>query len=452
MEITLPKASPNPIYFIPVEDKTVIYAPHKPMTFIGNDAMVQWIKRWQQDPHNMPEDDTKSLLQRIGFFSPDQRIVPTFADDKPFKPTIAVLLLTTACNLNCIYCYASAGMTQGKFLSLETGKQVIDQVCQNAIDLQKNKFSLSLHGGGEPTVAAPLMQELVHYAHTRKLPCSISLTSNGYFTEKQAEGLLWGISEVSLSFDGMAEIQNRQRPGAGGQPSFDRVFATLKAIEKLGIPYGIRMSVMDDSIEYLPKNIQFFCENTRCNVFQVEPVFNSGRARMENRALKNNDRFVDAFMAAMEVAWEHSRHMYYSGVRPWLVTNEFCLAPREALIVNHNGELTMCYEVYDREHELGELFFYGQYPNGSAKSIDLSSREELFNRIRARQSRCIEKQCYCYPHCAGDCPPKALLAQVDEVDGFSPRCDLNRKLTLEVLLFYIEKSGGIWRGEKNWRS
>ena len=209
------------------------------------------------------------------------------------------------------------------------------------------------------------------------------------------------------------------------------------------------MSVMDDSIELMPENMTFLCENTRCKVFQVEPVFKSGRARKRDLALKNNAAFLQAYMDAMDIACEQGRHMYYSGARPWLVTSQFCRAPYDALIVNHNSEFTTCYEVYDRNHELGDLFFYGGFEDDSEPSFDHLKRERLLKKIQHRQMICSQKQCFCYPFCAGDCPPKAFLAGNDSTTGYSQRCELNRELTRELFLFYIEKSGGIWRGEKH---
>ena len=80
--------------------------------------------------------------------------------------------------------------------------------------------------------------------------------------------------------------------------------------------------------------------------------------------------------------------------------------------------------------------------------MDFSKRERLHQKIKNRQVACKEKGCFCFPHCAGDCPPKAFLAREDSDSDFSDRCELNRELTKEMLLFYLEKSGGVWQGGK----
>ena len=219
-------------YFIPIDDKYIIYLPYKPMAFVGNHAMVQYIQTLGDDPDFNKDHETTQMLRQIGFFAPDRRKLLSGQPESTFKPVIGVLLLTTACNMNCVYCYASAGAKQGQTMSLETGQWLIDQVCKNAQESGKTQFSLCLHGGGEPTVALQLLRTLVDYAHSSDLSCRISLTTNGYFTEQQAETLLDGISEVSLSFDGMPDIQSRQRPAADGKNSYNRIFRTLQRIEK----------------------------------------------------------------------------------------------------------------------------------------------------------------------------------------------------------------------------
>ncbi|MFZ5516585.1 MAG: radical SAM protein [Candidatus Zhuqueibacterota bacterium] len=440
----------NPIFFIPVEDKYLVYLPFKPLAFIANQAMKEVLT----DVHGTHErrgvqPEAITILEQIGYFSPNRRTLRGVHKTLAERPTTCVLLLTTACNLQCVYCYASSGNRTGKVMPVETGKKAIDIACRNATEQRKDSFTLSIHGGGEPTVVKKQLFELIRYAGGKALPCKISLTTNGYLKKTEAEQILdLGISEVSLSCDGLPEIQNRQRPAAAGKPSFDRVFETMNAIDERNIPYGIRLSVMDDSIESLPASIDFLCRESRCNVFQVEPVFSHGRAHLKNNYLKNYRAFASVFTKALEIANSHERHLYYSGARPWIVTDQFCLARDVALIVNHDSELTACYEVYDREHALSDLFFYGRLDENGALHINEAKQKKLADKIEARKAQCKAKGCFCYYHCAGDCPPKAFHDGDSGRNGYSPRCQLNRELTRELLLYYVEKSGSVWHGEK----
>lgn len=440
----------NPIFFIPISDKYLVYLPLKPMAFIANKSMVDYIKTLSLgDLIPDIDNDINKLLFKIGFFLPPNLNLDLKERSDNFKPTVCVLLLTTACNLSCVYCYASSGLGVGKKISSEIGKKAIDIVCQNSIDMNLDSFTLSLHGGGEPTVAKKELFELIDYAKKKELKSKISLTTNGYLNGQYTDELLkHGVDEISLSFDGLPMVQNKQRPTKNKSDSADTILKFINKIEKKGIPYGMRLSVMDNSLNQLATGIEFLCRETSCSIFQVEPVFAHGRAEKKDNFLRKNHEFICAFINAQENTYKYNRHMYYSGVRPWLATDSFCLAPETAFIVNHDGELTLCYEVYDRAHKLNNDFFYGAMSKKGIPIIDLEKRNNLFKKIEKRKAGCRKKNCFCYYFCAGDCPPKAFHSEKIEKKGFSSRCELNRELTVETLLFYIDKLNGVWHGEK----
>lgn len=433
------------------KDMYLVHAPEKPLTFVCNRSMVDFIKSLCKTGVHVHDETYRSsfqLLDKIGFFQQNKRRLPEIEENSIFKPCIGVILVTNSCNLSCIYCYATPNSAKPKIISSQTGKQLIDIVANNAISMKASSFSICFHGGGEPTIPAAQHRvlELIKYAKSKELPCNISLTTNGYWSEEDAEIYLTsGITEISLSCDGIEEIQNRQRPTIQGTESFSRVFSTIKAIEKKGMPYGIRFSVMDESITNLPESIKYFCENTACNVFQVEPVFGHGKAK--ESYLKNNTRFVKAFFEAYDIASTYGRTIYYSGARPAVFTNKFCSALDSALIVNQDNDLTSCYEVFGKEHELSGLFMYGKMNSEGDLMIDTKIREMLAATISLRQAECLKKRCFCYYHCAGDCPPKTVKSVASGADVFSARCKLNRSITKGLLLRNIESAGGVWHGE-----
>jgi len=122
------------------------------------------------------------------------------------------------------------------------------------------------------------------------------------------------------------------------------------ARQRRGSPKGIRTSVTDLGIQRLAEGIEFLCRQTQCRTFQVEPVFAHGRALTSGTHLGDYDAFVNAFLDAYDIAQFYGRHLYYSGARPWVTTDRFCVALDEALIVSTDGRLTACYEVFGMSH------------------------------------------------------------------------------------------------------
>ena len=220
----------------------------------------------------------------------------------------------------------------------------------------------------------------------------------------------------------------------------------IQAMDQRRFPYGIRMTVTDAGIESLARSVEFLCRETACGTFQVEPAFDHGRASQEGLALTHHQCFATAFMEAYDIAVSYGRHLYYSGARPWLITSQFCQAIEKALVVTPDGLLTACYEVCGKEHALVQDFFFGALSRHGTINMDPEVREQLYERIGQRRTLC--EDCFCYWHCAGDCPAKTLTSKLNGHLSFGERCDLNRVITKEVLIRYITAGGGVWQREK----
>ena len=316
----------------------------------------------------------------------------------------------------------------------------------NAQKMGQDHFLLGFHGGGEPTLAWQQLTTLVEYARQQELPCQVQLTTNGFWSRTQREWAISHIDEISLSFDGMPSLQNRQRPLADGRGSYTAVMETIQELDRLERPYGIRVTVTEDGMDQLAENITFLCANTHCNTFQVEPAFKQGRALVSQTAVKKNNAFARAFLHAWEIADAHDRHIYYSGARPWLITDQFCQAPESALIVGPDGFLTACYEICSKDHELAPQFFQGDLMSDGTMTLLYDQRQELLEKIAQRRESC--RDCFCFWHCAGDCPSKTMSAGREGHLEYKARCDLNSEITKGLILRYIEKGDGLWQEDR----
>jgi uncharacterized protein len=209
--------------------------------------------------------------------------------------------------------------------------------------------------------------------------------------------------------------------------------------------YGIRLTVTESSVDTLPLSIEFLCKETGCRNIQVEPAFNHGRARADGQAVSSTERFVRAFVRAYDIMHRHGRKLFYSGARPTTLTSTFCTAPYTALIVNNEDKITTCYEVFHSSLALAPPFFIGEMsPSTAAPEIDFEKRNRLLDTIEERRETC--RVCFCYWHCAGDCPAKTLTADGKGHLAFGSRCDVNRAITRELLVRFIHEAGGVWQG------
>lgn len=430
------------VYTIPYENRYIIYRPLLRLAFAANAAMVNLIAGIT--PENcagiaIHHPEAYEFLKKIGFLEPD----PERSPDLSFQaPDTGILCLTNTCNLRCIYCYAAAGEKTLKKISVSAGKTVIDTVWKNAADAGRSFFSIGFHGGGEPTAAMAELQVLVDYARSKPLPSHLSLTTNACWPHPAVTWILDQFDAFSISFDGLETIQNRQRPRAGGTGSFNQVMNVIHRLDQKSADYGIRMTVTDESVDYLSDGVGFLCRETDCRTIQVEPAFARGRAARKSTALSDFDRFETAFLDAYDTASACGRHLYYSGARPWLITERFCESLFTSIILTPDNTITGCLEVIDSDHPLMDLFYMGRPGDAGIDRINREARKRLAKMILARQAHC--RNCFCFWHCAGDCPAKALLAP-DPSLGENPRCRLNRRLTKALIIRYMaaEKLSGI---------
>ena len=439
-------------FLIPFQEGFIVYRPLARLAFIANRAMAELSRRLAADPSatvNEREQDAAAFLRSIGFLDPDPAAPALPAFDAPYRPTVAVLCVTTTCNCRCVYCYAQGGERQERVMPLEVGFRAIDEVCNNARAKKEERFGLVFHGGGEPTLAARELRAFVAHARSRSLPCHISAATNGLWSDETRDWLLANLDELSLSLDGTAAVQNRQRPSANGAPTFDAALAAATAMDLRKRAYGIRLTVTDESIGELAAGIGMLCRETECPVFQIEPAFAHGRASRDGKSLTAHERFARAFLESYDEGLRHGRHVYYSGSRPWLASSRFCQALDKALVVTPEGLLTACYEVCGREHPLAGRFLFGHLDLKAGVCLQDGNRARLLEIIAQRRGLCTH--CISFWHCAGDCPSKTITPGGEGDLCFGPRCELNRRITRDLLLRLVEAGGGIWTGDRKLR-
>lgn len=433
------------VFVIPVEDKFIIYRPLLRLAFVGNRAMADLVLNLatqESSSRASAPAEAVTFLNTIGFLEPNPPPPPP--PDRSYRPTSVVLLLTSRCNLRCTYCYASGGEGPAQTLPLEMARAAIDEVYQTASEMGQPHFELGFHGGGEPVQAWETLQQATAYARNKDLPCRISVVSNGVWSARQREWILHNLDSLNISFDGGQETQDRQRPFASGRGSFRAVMHTIKALDKAGLPYGIRMTATAPWRGRLPEDVRFICQETGCPAMQVEPAFNTRRGEHRGPTREESEAFVEAFMEAFEIASRAGRQLTYSGARPWLLARTFCTAPYGALIVNPAGSLVACYEVASESHPLAQMFTVGRIA-GSQIVVDSQVRSALLTSLEEKRARC--RDCFCYWHCAGDCYTRSLAAEARNPQIASPRCYMNRQITARILLWYIMAGDGVWRGQ-----
>lgn len=433
------------LFVIPDNGRFILYEPRKPSVLAVNQATVQLLETLKTgSPAGMDarSDVIQALIsQGILVRKDDHHAIAFPGGGTHFDPQGVSLFLTAACSMRCIYCYSSGGDAP-KQMPWPIAKAAVDWIARHVKARQRDRLHISLHGGGEVTMANDLMRRCITYARRRMqalgLTARIEAGLNGVMKRSTTDWVIDHIDGATVSLDGGPEVQNAQRPLTGGGESFPIVAATLKQMDDRGFPYGIRMTVTQEHLHSLADSVAFMAANFKTQTIQVEPVFLVGRALQTGLAPVDAALFIDRFRAAKRIADTHGIELKYSGQRFHTCTNVFCRAATgDAFAVTPEGHVTSCYEVVDRDDPRADLFFFGQYHRETAQFSFEANKIETLRRLSV-EHKAYCRDCFCKWHCAGDCPAKLAVLGDAWDPGQNPRCVINRELTKDRIKELID--------------
>jgi uncharacterized protein len=325
----------------------------------------------------------------------------------------------------------------------ETARRAIDFVAANAVAAGTPSFEVNYHGAGEPTAHWTLLEESHRYARGVAQACGLrlraSLTTNGALTNTKRAWIVSHLDSATLSFDGLPEVQDANRPFPSGRGSSDIVLATLRAFDRAGFRYSIRMTVTADAAACMAQSVGYLCRRFRPRAIQVEPLYRMGRGR--DAADAETGVFIEAFRAARRTSPKAAKLLRFSGARLGTLTNRFCGVANDNFCVSPAGNISACHEVADEHQPWAERFFYGR-PSTGAAGFDFD--EQVYAALRAHTADRLEYCAGCFAkwHCAGDCYHKALHWNAGEFAG-AGRCEIIRALTKDQILEKLAGGGGI---------
>jgi uncharacterized protein len=437
-EEVLPDPEPE-TFILPFAGQHLIYRPRRRLAFSGNRALVECLRQRHTAPDANPASEVERFLRAVGY---DDGVLgcEVTTVEAPVRPAHAVLLMTNQCNLRCTYCYANAG-EEGRIVRMpwEIARIVIDAAVANAAATDGQAPTITFHGGGEPTVHWDIMTRAIEYARSLDARTRFSMSTNGVWTAAQREFICAHFDNISLSLDGIRDVQDRQRPRIDGSGSFDAIMENVRAMEDAGIEYGVRMTVLPETVSTMTDSVRFLCESTRTMAIQIEPTFTSSRGHYADLDDAFADAFAEAFIEAWEVGRGAGRQVYYSGARPWVISPVFCLAPLQAMVATADGRLVTCFEVFSEQSPLAGAFTVGRIENGQV-CYDIPALRDYLDRQQQRRADC--RDCFCYWHCSGDCATRRPGPATRD----HGRCRTSRRITLRLLLDLMEEGGGMWHG------
>jgi sulfatase maturation enzyme AslB (radical SAM superfamily) len=274
------------------------------------------------------------------------------------------IVLTTACNLACAYCYQND--KDRRRMEWSTLRQAVELLFRSG----RRDLTLSFYGG-EPLLEFPLMCRAVEFAESGLPPgksLRFSISTNGMLLDdERAEFLARHRFDTQLSFDGVPAAQERR--GAG---TFQRLDATLDRLrarhsaffaERLEVGMtltGATLPCLADSIDYfLSKGIA--CVNVAPRL-TLDPDWSNDRiAELEQQFSRVYRSCLRHLRRTGEVPLSLFRRSEGRRGRNDRVGQPICAAAgTDSLTLGVDGELRSCVLLHECYQKLPSAFLRGR--------------------------------------------------------------------------------------------
>ncbi len=363
------------------------------------------------------------------------------------NPVVKALCLHIAhdCNLKCRYCFAEEGEYHGKreLMSLEVGKKAIDFLIKssgNRKNLEVDFF------GGEPLMNFGVVKGIVEYARSIEKANNknfrFTITTNGILLNDEIQQYInENMHNVVLSIDGRKEVNDRMRPRAGGQGTYDTIVPKFKRLSdsRNQTDYYVRGTFTRYNLDFAKDVLHLADLGFR--QISVEPVVTE---ESEPYAIRQEDLpviFDEYEKLAMEILERRKKGQWFNFFHFMIdLTGGPCVVKRmvgcgsgtEYLSVTPSGDLYPCHQFVGMEQ-----FKMGHVDTG-VTAPEIRKGFESCNVYT--KPRC--RECWARFYCSGGCVANSYNTHGDLVTPYEIGCEMQRKrIECAIMIKACESNG-----------
>lgn len=341
-----------------------------------------------------------------------------------------ILKMTTACNLNCVYC--SEGDKPAETMPAEIFCKLVDELPPLLDRVKDTKAEFLFHGGEPMLYGRENLQRLIDYARKNLEGYSVKFlmqTNGTLIDDAWIEFFRANEIGVGVSLDGYPELHDKNRRTKTGAPTAEKILGNLKKMRDAGLSTGTLMVLNSAKTLDADKLFDFISANNLHP--KIHPVIACGRAAGRT----DSDDVYDAWAELMKkflarMADDENLQiisplddMYHS------ILSGFAMGE-----CSFNGSCGVSFIGVYPDGDVGfcghdnstRLFVYGNLRDKSLTELYYSANAE---KIRARQEYLKAhdcKNCADWELCRGGCSFEAVNA-FGTLNAKYPNCDSRRK-------------------------
>lgn len=192
--------------------------------------------------------------------------------------SLHIFVVTTACNMRCVYCQANNGVTcPSLYMSAEMAEKAVGIALQSPSRYLSFEFQ-----GGEPLLNFDIIKHIVEYTETHKGKHEIkyNVVSNlTLITDEMLDFFIEYNFGISTSIDGPETVHNSNRMFADGSGTYNKVVESIRKIREKGIHIGAIQTTTKKALPYPRETVRAYKELGFESIF-LRPLTPLGKATL----------------------------------------------------------------------------------------------------------------------------------------------------------------------------
>ena len=375
--------------------------------FAETESVEKTIAEFAKYAKNISAQSTEKFLDEVrgeGLFK-----IPTAPFvHQPYTLRAVYLNMTSHCNLNCIYCFATERKENNFRMDFDDYKKVLGSV------KNYNPHAEIIFTGGEPLLSEntfPVAEYSKKIGFTNKL-----MTNATLITEKNVEKIVGVFDSVKISLDGStAEKHNFYR----GRGSYERTIKAIELLDRFGADISLAMVVTKNNCEDISAMSKKWGGRL---IFQ--PLFPLGNAKENKNLYLSGKEYFEILKSAGVVPYMDLRNMIKSHTENKNVLK--CALGDAEVSISSSGDVYPC-----------QLLHYDVFKVGNLKenSFDDIYNSDRLQKFKMHTTDCIEKckDCDFKLLCGGACQARHF-SETGSIDVAGNFCEYEQNGIIDGLI------------------
>lgn len=341
------------------------------------------------------------------------------------------LICSTACNLNCDYCFyrsgASNSLKERQMMSFEVAKKSLDdfkKIVDNNIK-DDNYWQQITFYGGEPLLNKEMLYQSIPYAS--KLfgnNTNLVINTNAVLLNDEDIQLFKDNNvEVQISLDGDQYIHDLHRKTYNGKPTYNIVINNMKKLLDNGVKVLPMITATDDNINGFSERVHRIIDELKIDDYAVNVLITNSFATSEEYTEKLATEMLKAYHDFGNIATDYAFVELYNkliGLDKSISKNS-CGSSRK-ITVFPDGRVFACQALEKvKENAMGTI---------DSEYLSNTNWECWRNRSRFDNPECLD--CASIISCGGGCATGSYNLNKSIYDIDKNNCEYTKKLFKKI--------------------